>query len=143
MHPMRDLIAQINADNAVPTDDVTSEQTSDETLNQLRSWVADCEFMNYAFDVNLNDRGEYYLQAHYSEPCVEMDIEMMQSTRKWLLSPAMTKSEVVQTVFKCAITSMEHRTREHFKYRERRVFGPHFDVDALHMIADKISRRSS
>jgi hypothetical protein len=26
---------------------------------------------------------------------------------------------------------MEHRTREHFRYRGAAVFGPHFDVDAL------------
>ena len=47
------------------------------------------------------------------------------------LSPEMTRSEVVQTVFKCALTSMEHRTREFFHYRGRAVFGPHFDVEAL------------
>jgi hypothetical protein len=32
---------------------------------------------------------------------------------------------------KCLLTSAEHRIREHFLYRGERVFGPHYDVDAL------------
>lgn len=139
MHPMRELVEQISLDNGVPNTDV--EQ--DDFLAFAEQAVADCDFMNYDLDVVKNDRGEYYLQGHYSEPCVEMDIEMVQSTRKWLLSPKMTKSEIVQTAFKCCITSMEHRTREHFKYRGRRVFGPHFDVDALWGICDQVSRRKN
>ena len=44
----------------------------------------------------------------------------------------MVKSEIVQTALKCILTSAEHRVREHFKYRGSRVYGPHFDVEALH-----------
>lgn len=41
------------------------------------------------------------------------------------------------TILKCALTSQEHRVREHFKYKGELVYGPHFDVDALWEIARK------
>lgn len=111
------------------------------TIERLREIVAQCSFMDYSFHVKTDGRGDLYLQATYIEPDIDTDLLETQTTRRWFLSPSMTKSEVVQTVFKCCITSMEHRTREHFTYRERRVFGPHFDVDALWGICDQISHR--
>lgn len=51
--------------------------------------------------------------------------------RKWLISPHMTKSEVVLTVFKAIMTAEEHEIRESFKYRGHAIFNPHIDVDAL------------
>lgn len=54
-----------------------------------------------------------------------------QKSRKWMLSPHMTKSEVVQTAFKAVMTAEEHETREKFSYRGQPVFGPHFDLDQL------------
>jgi hypothetical protein len=49
-----------------------------------------------------------------------------------------TRSEIVQTCIKLVMTSMEHRAREGFTYRGKRVFGPHFDVDAIwQLCADK------
>ena len=59
----------------------------------------------------------------------------MQYTRKWPLSQYMVKSEVVQTALKCVLTSVEHRVREHFLYKGERIFGPHFDVEALYELA--------
>lgn len=43
----------------------------------------------------------------------------------------MTKSEVVQTAFKAVLTAVEHETRETFLYRNKAIFGPHYNVDAL------------
>ncbi|MGA9769189.1 MAG: hypothetical protein WBV94_09120 [Blastocatellia bacterium] len=72
-----------------------------------------------------------YLQARYIEPDIITGEDSLQRTRKWLLSEHMVKSEIVQTAFKCAMTSAEHRVREHFLYKGERVFGPHYDVEAL------------
>lgn len=60
-----------------------------------------------------------------------------QETRKWLVSPHMTDSEVVHTALKCVLTGVEHEVREHFTYRGRRVFSPHFNVEALVSICDE------
>jgi len=52
-------------------------------------------------------------------------------SRNWLLSKHMTVSELVQTVFKAALTAEEHEARELFTYRGTAVFGPHFSVEKL------------
>lgn len=86
-----------------------------------------------------------YLQAWYEDADVDTGEKSHQKTRKWLLSRHMVRSELVQTAMKCALTSAEHRIREHFRYRGEQVYGPHFDVDALHTLClDKqIERRAA
>jgi hypothetical protein len=64
-----------------------------------------------------------------------------QHGRKWILSKHMTKSEVVTTAFKAVMTAEEHEIREKFRYGGRMIFGPHFNVDALHEVAHKIEVR--
>ena len=66
-----------------------------------------------------------------------IDDGKIQKGRKWLLSSHMTKSEVVSTALKAAITAEEHEARENFRYKSRRIFGPHFDVDVLAELARK------
>jgi hypothetical protein len=100
----------------------------------MRRHLEDIAFENYAFLIFRHEERYLYLQATYIDADVTTKQPTMQHTRKWLLSEHMTKSELVQTAFKCALTSMEHRAREAFRYRGKRVFGPHFDVDALHGI---------
>lgn len=63
--------------------------------------------------------------------------EELQTGRKWLMSKHMTKSEVVATAFKAALTAEEHECREEFRYRGKKIFGPHFNVDILAEIAGK------
>ena len=111
------------------------------TIEELRQIVTECSFPGYAFAVTEDGRGAIYLQGRYDEPDVDTGQTEPQKTRRWFLSPQMTKSEVVQTAFKCVITSAEHRTREWFTYRGRRVFGPHFQVDALWAIAGQADKR--
>lgn len=50
------------------------------------------------------------------------------SGRKWTISDHMTRSEVVQTIFKALLTWWEHEVRESFKYMGQAIFGPHIDV---------------
>lgn len=99
----------------------------------LESVVSEIDAGEYTFEIR--DKGgnpdEMFLMAHYPEADIISREVATQTTRKWYISPHATKSEVVQTAFKCIITSMEHRAREMFKYRGKRVFGPHFDVDVL------------
>lgn len=107
------------------------------TIDEMRSLVGHCDFEDYSFGVIQDDRGSIYLRAAYREPDVHTGEDAVQKTRRWLLSPAMTKSEIVQTAFKCIVTSMEHRAREHFLYKGLAIFGPHFDVDALFDLASE------
>jgi hypothetical protein len=94
--------------------------------------VLDCvSFPGYEFSVTMDGRGAIYLQAAYREADTQTMQAERQLTRRWFMSPEMTRSEIVSTAFKCIITSQEHRTREWFKYRGNAIFMPHFDVDAL------------
>ncbi len=88
-------------------------------------------FLNYQFKITTSPRGETYLQATYIDEDIYTGKAEVQTTRRWLLSPHMTDSEVIQTAFKLCMTSMEHRTREAFTYKGARIFGPHFDVEDL------------
>lgn len=90
--------------------------------------------LDYNFTVVQKD-GYAYLQAWYNENDVDTGKPEVQKTRKWLLSKYMVKSEIVQTALKCVLTSLEHRTREHFKYKGELVFGPHYDIEALYELA--------
>lgn len=91
--------------------------------------------------------GEYesdarlYLQVRYFAPCNITGEVVPQSGRKWLLSPFMTKSEIVQTAFKACLTAEEHECRENFKYHGKAIFGPHYNVDALWEIVDRQDKR--
>lgn len=92
--------------------------------------LSNISFGQYQFKFYPNN-SKWYLQAEYVEPDVITGEIKTQKTRKWFLSPYMTKSEIVQTAFKCGLTSMEHRTREHFLYKGERIFSPHYDCEAL------------
>lgn len=60
---------------------------------------------------------------------------------KAYLSPHMVKSEVVQLGFGLYKGYLEHEARESFKYRGRRVYGPHIDVDALWEVCRRVDVR--
>jgi len=104
---------------------------------EMQEVVDQCSHPDYIFYVRKDGRGEIYLQGEYQEKdTVTLGVET-QLTRRWLLSPEMVVSELVQTVFKLVMTSMEHRAREWFKYRNQPVFCPHFDVDYLVLLCEQ------
>jgi hypothetical protein len=80
-------------------------------------------------------RDSYHVAASYDEPDVLSGEDAVQTTRWWPINPEWTKDQIVQTLFKCVLTSHEHRVREHFLYKGRPVFGPHFELDKLWEIA--------
>jgi hypothetical protein len=49
----------------------------------------------------------FYLRGHYKEGDIVTGDVLDQYTRKWLLSEHMVKSELVQTAFKCYLTSRD------------------------------------
>lgn len=107
---------------------------SDRLIARAIDVLRRCDFPGYQWRVSADGGNSVFMRATYMEPDVYSGVEQRQWTRKWLLSENMTDSEIVQTAFKLCLTSMEHRAREHFKYRGARIFGPHFDVDDLHRL---------
>jgi hypothetical protein len=103
-------------------------------IEQVMAIVDRCNFPGYEFlvwgDFNRSP-GPTYLQARFLARCATTGLMEPQFTRKWMLSKHMTTSEIVQTVFKCVLTAVEHEAREQFTYRAQAIFGPHFDIEAL------------
>lgn len=60
---------------------------------------------------------------------------------KAYLSPHACRSELVQTAFGLLKAYEEHECREFFRYAGEQVYGPHFNVLALHRIADETEVR--
>lgn len=109
-------------------------------IETYREYLKDIYNPPYTFQVLTDGRGDRYLQGSYMEEDIYTGAKEVQLTRRWFISPFQTKSEFVQTVFKCVITSMEHRVREHFLYQNERVFSPHHNVDALVKLCKETER---
>lgn len=105
-------------------------EDNDKLIHRAMVLLRAVRFLDYRFSVR-ESHGGVFLQAHYMEADIYSGVTEQQFTRKWLLAPAMTESEIIQTAFKCCLTSMEHKTREGFSYHGARVFGPHFDVQDM------------
>jgi hypothetical protein len=107
---------------------------------QMEDILARVRYKDWTFHVE--ERGDHLvLQARFPEADLVTGEVEQQHGRKWILSKHMTKSEVVTTAFKAVLTAEEHEVRERFRYRGRMVFGPHFDVDALHEVARRVEVR--
>lgn len=84
----------------------------------------------FQFEVR-KSHGGFFLRASAMAYDIAKGKELPQQSRKWLLSPYATESEVVQTAFKCVLTFHEHEVREAFKYDGENIFAPHYDVRTL------------
>src|SRR5579864_7229094 len=101
------------------------------TVTEMQNLFNQLEYKGFNFTVNcMGERP--YLQLKWDSACVITGAFYKNTSRKWFLSEHMTKSELVQTAFKACLTAEEHEARENFKYKGEPIYGPHFNVDALH-----------
>lgn len=105
-----------------------------QTLEDIQAILTNIRFLDREFRVLVKGDG-FLVQLLYWEADVNTGQHARQTGRKWYVSPHATTSEVVQTALKACLTSMEHVVREHFLYKGVRVYGPHFDVEALVTLA--------
>jgi hypothetical protein len=106
------------------------EPANEELVARVKELIRNVIFPDYTFRVT-ESHGGVHLHAEYMDADIYTRAWEMQTTRRWKLTPYMTDSEIVQTMFKCCMTSYEHRCREAFQYKGARVYGPHFDVEDL------------
>jgi hypothetical protein len=104
-----------------------------QTYDRILQIVNNVKFPGYNFELDVGGYGNdfYYVQVYYDEPDVMTGINETQYGRKWLIEPDATEGQIVSTLFKAILTSLEHRCREHFTYRQVPVFCPHFDINDL------------
>jgi hypothetical protein len=72
-----------------------------------------------------------YVYVTYTEPDVQSGVDETQQSRRWVIEPEWNEGQILQTVFKALLTSMEHRTREHFTYDGFAVLNPHQSLEQL------------
>jgi hypothetical protein len=101
------------------------------TIQQLNKIILDIRCMDYMFSIVGDGDESWCLMAQYYEKDVVTGRHELQETRLWPLPSNADRDAVVRTAFKCVMTSLEHRARGHFTWRERSVFGPHMSLDAL------------
>lgn len=102
----------------------------------MRALLKLVTYKQWAFEV-WEDDGRPYLQVTFEALDLGNSGAYRARGRKWLLSPHMTKSEIVSTALKAVLTAEEHEARESFRYKGKMVFGPHLDVDVLAEVAGK------
>lgn len=51
--------------------------------------------------------------------------------RRWLIEPHADEGEVVRTLLKAALTWEEHELRERFRFDNRAIFHPHFEIPPI------------
>lgn len=95
------------------------------TLEELRAILEDCKFPTMDLRTAKREEGLFMWVCWHNVEGVRM------TSRKWIISAYATKSEVVQTLLKAILTAIEHEAREQFTYKDRAIFGPHFDIEAL------------
>ena len=115
---------------------IVEEEDVLNVLARHREWMTEVSYPGYEFLVSQSRTGAIYLQASYWEEDTVTGRYDRQLTRRWLLSPHMLKGEVVSTAFLCIMTSMEHRVREWFLYRNKPIFHPHYNIDDLAAVCE-------
>lgn len=106
------------------------------TLEEVQAVVRNVAFMDRTFRVGLKGNG-YFLQVQYMEEDIITKKLELQRARKWYVSSYSTTTEIVETAFKACRTSMEHVLKEHFTYKHRRVYSPHFSIEARIAMCDQ------
>lgn len=99
-------------------------------LEGIAEVLKECRFGELKFLVRM-DGQRPYLQLVADEMDPHTGQPKQWQGRKWLLSFHMTRSELVQTLFKAVLTFIEHEVREQFTYRGVAIFDPHYDVEKL------------
>ena len=99
-------------------------------IKQVEKWMNDVQYLDWKFNIYL-DETRPIMQIECDGICNVTGKPMKWKSRKWFLTPYMTKSEIIQTAFKAVLTAQEHEVREQFKYCGLSVFDPHYDVDEL------------
>jgi uncharacterized protein (DUF433 family) len=110
-------------------------QLSGKTRAEIQEIVDKISFMDRTF--RLLPKGDgYLLQLSYYEADVETGEMALQRARKWYISPWMTETEIVETAFAACRRSMDHILKEHFTYKGRRVYSPHFGINGRIELCD-------
>lgn len=106
------------------------------TLDEVKAIVESVKFNDRVFRVLTKGDG-FLVQLQYWEEDIDTGKMELQRARKWYVSPYSTETEIVETCFGACRRSMDHVLKEHFTYKGRRVYSPHFNIAARIKLCDE------
>lgn len=82
----------------------------------------------------------WHVQVQYYEPDIYKPDgdQQLQESRPWFIWEGASESEVVHTVFAAVMRSYDHVVQEHFTYKDKRVYSPHFAIEQRLKMADDV-----
>ena len=101
------------------------------TMKEIQDLLKKVVFMDRKFLVMKKGDG-FLLQMSYMELDVDEPEKGVceQKTRKWYVSPFSTETEIIESCWAMVCRSQMHVAGEHFTFKGRRIYSPHFDVHA-------------
>jgi hypothetical protein len=110
---------------------------TNEQLQEILSNISILDRKLVAHEVVIGHNLGWHLQVQYMEADIFTGKLELQKSRKWLIEHDATESDVVETAFSAIMRSYDHVVKEHFLYKGKRVYSPHFDIaDRLKMADD-------
>jgi hypothetical protein len=94
----------------------------------LLAILADIKILDRLF-IATPTRNGWHLQVTYNEADIDTGKLEQQYSRKWFIADEATESDVVDTAFAAVMRSYDHVVQEHFTYKGKRVFSPHFTIE--------------
>lgn len=85
----------------------------------------------------VNEHG-FLVRVAYEEADIYTGKVETQRSREWYVPGGSSESEVVHTAFAAVMRSYDHVVQEHFTYKGKRVYSPHFDIEARLKMAENV-----
>lgn len=108
------------------------------TIDEVDLILKNVQFLDW--EIRLMEKGDGYLmQWVFFDTDVDKPEtgKIPQHCRKWYISPYSTETEIVETAWKACWIAMMHEVSEKFTYKGRRIYSPHFDVNARIAMCDR------
>lgn len=122
----------------------TQELLTLDKLNTILSEI-DAEYQGTKFEIftgGSEEEGGLWVQVGTYRPDTYTSKMALGKGGKAFVSKYAVHDEIVKKVFGLCLAYVEHETREGFKWRGKRVFGPHITIEALASVANKTNYRN-
>jgi hypothetical protein len=111
------------------------------TLDEMETILSNIQIFDRKFEIQpliINAELGWAIQVTYTEPDIDTGKLELQKSRRWVIEPNATESDVVHTAFAAVMRSYDHVVQEHFMYKGKRVYSPHFAIEARLKMAESV-----
>lgn len=98
-----------------------------QTKKSIQELLNEIEYKDWIF--YLEERADCFtLQIQFYDKCIITGNIELQKCRKWFISQHMTDNEIIRTAFLAVEIAERHEMCEKFKYGNKLINNPHYDV---------------